>query len=221
MQPKLSATAKAASSKVLSEYARRFDSGELSSPDAIARYGDEVINAAWEAAKTVDSSAERNAVAQQWHGMKRWLLTRKQPQAIHEQPLSTSGQKLDPATGIHSMEAPEFIRLKLKEARQHLGRPSRSTETNLSQSTPLLFNGQPISYVPADATTEKSNAIPAFSEPPAKPASPASSITSTLKVRLPDGTELYFDGHSRTVVSVSSVGTTGATMTYTIMSDIA
>jgi len=100
--------------------------------------------------------------------------------------------------------------------------PSRSDETASKPATSFVHGGKTISYYRNDETTEKFTTAPILSEPQPKPPSAETSRMSILRVRLPDGIELFFDSGSRTVVSISSpVGMTGTSATYTIVADIA
>jgi hypothetical protein len=202
--------------RILREYIRDINANQMNSPDAILKLKKQAIGEALEAAQKVDPTATWKGIAQQWHGMQRWLPKQEEPQAMPKMPLSASTPNLGPSTGFPPMEAPEFIQHKLEEARQHLAMPVRSEEARSLRSHMIP------TYVPVDAVTEKSTAVLAASEPQPKPHSAETTKMSTLRVRLPNGIELFFDARSRTAVSISSpVGMTGTSVTYTIVAEIA
>ncbi|HXQ91620.1 MAG TPA: hypothetical protein VN739_01340 [Nitrososphaerales archaeon] len=192
MQHRLSKDAKAASARILSEYAAKIRASESLTEDAIARIENEAIDAAFESAKTIDSSTDRKAVAQQWYGAKRWIQIRKKPEATPMQPKGGTGWTQDPSVGIPSKEATEFIRDRLREVKQNFETPARGSRTNSESIPALVLNGEPAWYVMADDEVRKSSAVPpALSEPQSNPSPVANSGTSIIRVKLPSGVELF------------------------------
>jgi len=100
------------------------------------------------------------------------------------------------------MEAPDFIRRKLEEARRHLEIPSRSIEAASRPATSFVHGGKTISYNQVDETAGKIITAPTRSEPQSKLTIVTAPETSTLNAKLPNGVELFFKNGRRTSVSV-------------------